>query len=321
MSKPESFFDGLIDDFGIRHHTDGQNWLKSTGYSLDDAARGLLVCLTLGKQAKAEVLLGYIEKSRVGSDFYGFASAERQFNTYPCSEDAKGQVVWALGYALSRNFEVAKCQQALAHIQDSLLEMRYVRGYAYALLGSVYFDLELAAKIVKKIDSFMRNCTEGWFWPEDQLTYGNGIVPYSLLRYSLLAKDEAAAQTAGKLLNFLQQACTESRALGPIGNDGWFKKGDARPADYSQQPVDAAYMVMAWLAEYQYSNDKASLNQTKNWLDWFEGNNIAGQKMYQPDDLKSFDGIDKDGINPHSGAESNICFLLARHLYEQRLSI
>ena len=43
--------------------------------------------------------------------------------------------------------------------------------------------------------------------------------------------------------------------------------------------------------------------------------------MYLANNLKCFDGIDKTGINQHSGAESNICLLLARHLYKDRTTV
>jgi hypothetical protein len=321
MSSPETFFDGLIDDFGIYHHTDGQNWLKSTGYSLDDAARGLILCLARNDLARAKVLFGYVGRSRDGSDFYGFASASQQFNTYPASEDAKGQVVWALGYGLSKNFMAAQSRAILSEVQASLPKMQHIRGYAYTLLGAIYFDLDLAGNLAGKICDSLNDRTSGWFWPEDQLTYGNGILPYSLLRYSLVSGDKAAGQTGRKMLDFLQQCCQQDRILGPIGNEGWFKKTASRPAEYSQQPVDAAYMVLAWLAEYQLSSNKISLTQAQRWLDWFEGDNIAGKKMYLANNLKCFDGIDKTGINQHSGAESNICLLLARHLYKDRTTV
>jgi len=315
------FFDGLVDDFGIRHHTDGQNWLKNTGYSLDDAARGLILCLALNDLAGAKVLLNYLSRSQKGSDFYGFATSEKQFNTYPSSEDAKGQVVWALGYGLSKDFESVQCRKILSQVQASLPKMQHVRGYAYTLLGAIYFDLELAGSLAGKICGSLNDRTGEWFWPEDQLTYGNGILPYSLLRYSLVSGDKAAGQTGRKMLDFLQQCCQQDRILGPIGNEGWFKKTASRPAEYSQQPVDAAYMVLAWLAEYQLSSDKTSLTQAQRWLDWFEGDNIAAKKMYLADNLKCFDGIDKAGINQHSGAESNICLLLARHLYKDKTTV
>ena len=318
-AKP--FINSLVDDFGIRHHTDGQRWLQSTGYSLDDAARCLILCLARNDLARSEVLFNYIGRSRDGSGFYGYASADRRFNTYPASEDAKGQVVWALGYGLSKNFMVAQSREILSGVQASLLDMRHLRGHAYSLLGAIYFDLKLAAKLAGKIEGLMKSRNNEWYWPEDRLTYGNGIVPYSLLRYGLVAGNKAAARTGRQLLDFLQQCCQRDRALGPIGNDGWFQKGQARPADYSQQPVDAAYMVLAWLAAYQLDGQKSSLADAKRWLEWFEGSNIANQKMYEPGTLKCYDGINKDGINHHSGAESNICFLLAKIMYERQETV
>ena len=63
------FFDTLIDDFGIWQHTDGQAILRHEGYALDDAARGLLLCLALNRTSQAEVLFDYL-RLVVGSQLH-----------------------------------------------------------------------------------------------------------------------------------------------------------------------------------------------------------------------------------------------------------
>jgi hypothetical protein len=199
--------------------------------------------------------------------------------------------------------------------------MKHIRGYAYALLGAIYWDAGLAKQLAGKMDKLLQNCTKDWYWLEQRITYANAIIPYSLLRYSLISGDKTMADKAYKLLGFLEEVCTKGRVLGPVGNDGWFQKGQARPADYSQQPVDVAYMVLAWVACYQFDGQRASLTNAKQWLNWFEGDNIAKQKMYQPKNLKCYDGINRGEINRHSGAESNICLLLARAVYKSRTSL
>ena len=45
-------------------------------------------------------------------------------------------------------------------------------------------------------------------------------------------------------------------------------------------------------------------------LDWFSGGNSAGVVMYDPSSGRTFDGIDLDGVNMNSGAESTIEALL-----------
>ena len=98
-------------------------------------------------------------------------------------------------------------------------------------------------------------------------------------------------------------------------------KNQLKVPTYSQQPIDAAYMIWAWMAAYQCFEKSIYHQSAKRWLAWFEGKNIKLKKMYDPKSLKCFDGIDKDGINYDSGAESNICWLLSLYIMKNHLTI
>src|SRR5680860_225554 len=141
------------------------------------------------------------------------------------------------------------------------------------------------------------------------MTYGNGIVPYTFLRYGLKYHDESAIQLGRKILTFVEEKCTHNRHRGPVGNEGWLERGADIVSIFSQQPIDAAYMVWAWLAAYQISGDNHDKELSEAWMRWFEGDNVLNTKMYNPDDMRCFDGIDAIGVHKNSGAESNICFL------------
>ncbi len=317
----ELFFDSLIDDFGIWQHSDGRHVLRSSGYALDDAARGLLLCLTTDRLAEAQILFSYIIKAQKNADFFGFATSKHRFYNFPSSEDAKGEAIWSLGYAFSKNFRPAEAKKSLELTAKNLLGMKHVRGYAYSLLGFLYSDLNLALQITKRLVEIFKSTNGGWPWPEEQLTYGNAIVPYALLRSSLVLGNKQAGALGNQVLQFIEEACTHDRQLGPIGNQNWLKKGQVRAPDYSQQPIDAAYMVWAWLAAYQLDRKKIALARANRWLEWFEGNNIVQKRMYNPANLQCFDGIDDKGINYHSGAESNICFPLTQGLMQRMNAI
>jgi hypothetical protein len=326
---PTSYFDSLFDDFGIWQHTDGTIILREEGYALDDATRGLLLTLALGHLKQSETLWLYILKSRSDDNFYGFAKSDRQFIPTTASEDAIGQVIWVAGYAYSRNFHKDEALRLITDIDSNFDNVRHMRGYAYALLGTIYINKKLAERYYKKLRTFFENTDEKWPWPEPSLTYGNGIMPYAFLRYGLTYSDQSSIEFGRKLLLFLEDHCTYGRQLGPIGNDGWLAKGTTVAPLYSQQPIDAAYMIWAWLAAYKISNDMSDKKHYEDWLQWFEGKNIAGSLMYNPENLKAFDGInqigtehsDKHGINYHSGAESNICFLLSRLMVNENIII
>lgn len=323
------YFDSLFDDFGIWQHTNGTDILREEGYALDDATRGLLFTLMLGRSEQSEVLLSYIQKSRTQNGFYGFAGSDRQFIPATASDDATGQVIWAAGYAYSKNFHHDEVLQLVTDTAAYLDKTEYVRGYAYALLGAVYISQELAEYYYRKLLTFFDGTDDDWPWPEPTLTYGNGIMPYAFLRYGLVYGDKSAVQIGRKILLFLEKCCTQNRQRGPIGNDGWMTK-EARVAPvYSQQPIDVAYMIWAWLAAYQISGEASDKENYMAWMRWFEGENIAGGIMYDLQTLKAYDGInpigadhsDQRGINYHSGAETNVCFLLSKYMIDNNTTI
>lgn len=317
MNTP--YLDSLFDDFGIWQHADGVRPIASEGYALDDATRGLIFCLALKRTNQADVLFDYILKSKKDNILYGFATDKHEFINAPASEDAIGQIIWAFGYSISINYRKKEAEEFIDILVPGLLSMRSLRGPVYALLGALYFDDILASIIAKNIMKRFEGLTDDWFWPEESITYGNGIIPYAILRYARVSNDTKAESLGRKVLEFLEHCCTTDRIRGPIGNEGWFTRGDLKPADYKQQPIDAAYMVWAWLSAYQLSNNPDDLKFAKSWMQWFEGDNIAHGIMYDKKTMKAYNGIDRighpesdaKGINYHSGAETNICFLLS----------
>ena len=319
MNTP--YFDQLIDDFGIWQHTKNQQILRQHGYALDDAARGLITCLVLDKMNQASVLFEYLEKSYDGTRLYGFAHADRTFFSSPASEDATAQAVWALGYAWHLGFQKARATTLLQALRPKILNAQYVRGPAYALLGALYIDRELADQLMAKLRSFFVGTTSGWPWPEPTMTYGNGILPYAFLRYGLVTGDKSAIRDGRKLLAFIQQKCETNRPLGPVGNEGWLPKGSNEPPDFAQQPIDAAYMIWACVAAYELSGNQSDLVLAKRWWQWYEGHNIAKTRMYNPQTLEAYDGIERAKINDDSGAESNICLLLSMKMLETKKTV
>lgn len=321
MSFTTTYFDSLIDDFGIWQHTDGVNILRKEGYALDDAARGLILTLALGRKHQSDVLLSYIIKSKAKRGLNGFAKSDHSFIPKIASDDATGQSIWAAGYALSKGFRSDEAMQTIRELSSYLDTTEHMRGFAYGLLGAIYVDESSARHYYMKLRTFFENTTPGWLWPEPVLTYGNGIISYAFLRYALVFGDKDAAKLGRQILLFLEERCTYGRPRGPIGNEGWLPRGMEVAPNYSQQPIDAAYMIWAWLAAYQLSGKASDKKLAKAWMQWFEGDNIVHTKMYDPSDMRCFDGIDPEGVHYNSGAESNICLLLSKYLLKENITI
>jgi hypothetical protein len=327
MNTP--YFDSLFDDFSIWQHADGEKPIISEGYALDDATRGLIFCLADGRADQANTLFDYIIKSRKDKTYYGFATDDHKFIAAPASEDAVGQIFWSFGYAISIGFREKEARQFISSMTPSLLNMISLRGPVYALLGAIYTDDILAVILADGLIGRFIDLDNDWYWPEDIITYGNGIIPYALLRYAKACNNPKAEAIGRKALNFLEDICTKDHIRGPIGSDGWFKRTDKIPAAYKQQPIDAAYMIWAWMSAYQLSNNPSDLEKANSWMQWFEGDNIVHSIMYDKDTLKAFNGIDQPGhpesnekgVNYHSGAETNICFLFSLWMLKNQKTI
>jgi len=313
-----SFFDSLIDNFGIWQHTDGETIIKAEGYALDDAARGLLVCLALNKTDQAEVLFDYVQKSQHQNRFYGFTTKKHRFIKFPASDDATGQVIWAMGYAYSTNFHKTQAKKLLEQLIPTVMDFKFMRGYAYALLGTIYIDQVVSKQIANKLMAHFKDTSSEWLWPEPSMTYGNGIIPYALLRYAKVTGDQKIGQFGLEVLEFVEKKCISNRLLAPIGNEGWLLKGSDQVPTFSQQPIDAAYMLWGWIAAWEYFQKDQYYLQAQRWLTWFEGNNVLEKSMYDKETLECYDGIDEKGINYHSGAESNICLLLSLYMINNK---
>lgn len=303
------FFDCLITDKGIWQHTDGTKPHLDKGFALDDAARGLICCLILGKYVQAGKLFDYIKSARHKGGFYLYRTADGRFFDWPASEDSTSQCLWAMSWCAKNGFRPEEAGEIIAQISPRIRQSKSIRGEAYALLGASLFDVPWAEELAEKIVGRCQNLMDSWYWPEATATYANGIIPYSLLRYGLQTGSEAYTEVATKLLTFIDGLCRNNRHLGPIGNDGWAKQNKPVP-NFSQQPIDAAYMYWAWTAFGQLTGDAGAKQKANAWYEWFNGSNTLNSPMYDPADNKCFDGIDPSGINHDSGAESNICWLL-----------
>jgi len=82
--------------------------------------------------------------------------------------------------------------------------------------------------------------------------------------------------------------------------------------DYSQiaYGLNSSYRAMNLLAAITGSPDYAA--QAERVFAWFKGQNVAGMRMYDPENGRCYDGINSpESVNLNSGAESSIECLLA----------
>lgn len=316
-----TYFEQLIDDFGIWQHGDGHVAFPADGYALDDATRGLILCLLKDDQPRATVLLRYLAASYIDGQWYGYADADRRFWGAPASEDAIGQVAWVAGFAYYKGFLQDEAKELFELVKASMPQPKYIRGTAYALLGALYLDHAWADELAADMRQRFAATTADWPWPEEHLNYGNAILPYALLRHAEATGNNDSLETGERSLAFIDSIFHAYNPPGPVGNQGWYHSRLQHPPQFSQQPIDVAYMIWALMAHYHISGDEAILARAEQWMTWFHGTNVAGETMIDEVAGLCRDGIDGPDVirvSDNSGAESTICYYLTVWCLKQR---
>ncbi len=309
---------------GIIQHADFDVPDPAHGYSIDDNARALIVCLwhyRLFQDASilslAEVYFGYLQRvEKEGGSFHNFLSFSEKLVEAEGSEDSIGRAIWALGEVIATcpDKELVKKSAEIfgrASIEKHL-NHPHVRTKAYILLGLVAAGkLEEAKRWADKlVDIFDRQSSDVWLWFEDGLFYANGILSYSLARAALVLKDSRASEVAIKSFDWLNRICRLDGQPAPIGQNGWFFKSGQK-ASYDQQPLEAADMVLAAKEIYQLTKNKKYLEVASEWFSWYRGNNCQQKSLIDETTGGIYDGVTPGGVNKNQGAESIVSYLLA----------
>jgi hypothetical protein len=116
---------------------------------------------------------------------------------------------------------------------------------------------------------------------------------------------------AEKTLNFLVKHTFQDGMYVPIGQSGWYPKGGERKY-YDQQPEDVTATIEALITMYMITKRELYKDLAYKAFNWFLGDNLLGQVVYDRASGGCYDGIGEKHINLNQGAESTISYLLAR---------
>ncbi|MFA7253982.1 MAG: hypothetical protein WC107_05520 [Patescibacteria group bacterium] len=305
----------LTDEFGIWQHTKGKKIDKKMGYALDDSARALVFAALGGFKAEAKIYLQYVLKS-VESDSNFFTPGRKPIK-FPMSDDAMGQAYWASSLCLQSGIHSRLSEQVINKIHPKLSRIANIRGRNYVLLGSSKYDHDLTTVLVDYIkQEFYLHSTKNWKWPENRLTYGNAIIPLSVLAASEDLMDKELEEIGLSMLDFLNRRAKYQKIPIAIGNKGWYIKGGKKGL-FDQQPIDPAYQVMANVKAYEISRERKYLEEAVVYFEWFWGKNIAGKSLVDQENESVRDGIMESGLSNNRGAENIACYLIAQQMLDK----
>jgi len=334
ITLPEIRLDHLMalsDNVGLLQHASFGIPDRDHGYSADDVGRGLAALMTCYSQQKDEQILplirtyvSFLNHSQTETGhFHNFMSYDRRFLDQQGSDETLGRVLWGLGTIVRwgpKEQVRALAQNMMAKAVPKILELDAPRAKADAIIG-MYHLLEkfVGASQFKRlliqladdlVGLYKENHSRDWQWFEEVITYGNAKIPEALLRGYQVTQNEEYLEVALESLDFLTRQQWNGVYFELVGNEGWYPKGGEK-ALFGQQPVDAAYLVEAYVAASEITNMNKYLELARFAFDWFLGRNRLNTALYDFSDGSVADGIDSNGISANQGAESVVCYLLA----------
>ncbi len=154
------------------------------------------------------------------------------------------------------------------------------------------------------------------------MTYANAVLPHALLVAGKRWPEEDFLDIARSSFAFLDQhttTATESTGcpvFWPIGNEGWFPRGEEK-ALYDQQPVEAVTMAEAAQAAFDLLGGEEYLATFRRAHGWFLGCNSLKLAVADVRSGACCDGLHASGLNHNQGAESTFAWLWTEMSREQ----
>ncbi|MDC2384413.1 glycosyltransferase [Bacteroides ovatus] len=322
--------------WGIIQFSKGNRPDSSTGYTLDDTARALMAMCQVVATGQGKVKERYVKTylnfirycQQPDGSFLNYVDKDGIFtsqNEEVGLDDSNGRAVCALGYFIScaGHFPAPWKEEAEAILKRTFQRFDRIespRSIAFMLKGFYYYSRECPSAqtdaciwlLANKLAQIYRRTAEvHWRWFEAYLTYDNAILPEAMLLAHLAIGREEYKEIARESFEFLLKKVFVGNRIQVVSNQGWMHKGKSSHG-FGEQPVDVAGMVIALKTFYQVFKDEKYLRMQKDAFNWFLGNNHLHQIVYNPATGGCYDGLEENNINLNQGAESTVCYLMAR---------
>ena len=117
-------------------------------------------------------------------------------------------------------------------------------------------------------------------------------------------------------LDFLIDHSFEGSVCVPVGQEGWFLRGEEK-GRYDQQPEEVSALVQACDVMARITGDERYEQCRYDAFNWFLGNNTIERFIYDHESGGCYDGLGENSVNLNQGAESTVMYLLARLVFER----
>jgi glycosyltransferase involved in cell wall biosynthesis len=304
------------------------------GYCTDDNARALILTTMLEEldeetpvtsllQAKYAAFLQQAFVAKTGR-FRNFLGFDRRWLEDEGSEDSHGRALWALGAVVGRTRQENLRGWAISLFERSLKALpgfTSPRALAFAILGLHEYMRVLHGDLManrlrldlsqRLFDQFQANASPDWPWLEDIVSYDNARLPQALIQTGRWTAHDAMKEQGLRSLRWLMDHQRGSAgAFRPVGSNGFWPRGQ-EPAQFDQQPVEAAAAVSACIEAFNLTGDPAWQKDALRAFDWFLGYNDLRLPLYDATTGGCFDGLHSNRPNLNQGAESTLAFLVS----------
>ncbi|MBN1926570.1 MAG: hypothetical protein JW798_12120 [Prolixibacteraceae bacterium] len=331
----------MTTDVGIIRFSKTNHPDLSSGYTLDDNACALIaMCMHFELTADnndlpyIQTYLDFIQRCFVHSGYFeNYIDANLQFtaqNREINLNDANGRAIWALGFLISKEplFPANLIIQAIVIMEKAipqLEEIHSTRAMAFIIKGLYCYQEIFGTNETKRIIETLSNrlvqmykheSTEKWEWFESDITYANTILPEALLDAWLVAGKRTCKEVAVSSFRFLLSKIFNENSIEVISNRHWLQKGKELGHN-SEQPFNVASTIMTLGKFYDVFHNEGYRLKMETVFNWFLGKNRLNPIIYNPCTGSCYDGLEEHNVNLNQGAESTVCYLLARLTIEK----
>jgi hypothetical protein len=274
---------------------------------------------------RVAVYLSFLEFARgIGRGFHNFLGYDRRWLDAEGCGDSQGQAVRALAEVLASDLPDdyrAVARELIDTVLPTLADLRSLRAQAYVILahgqlwGSGVEAIEPLEAVAwsaaqRLVDCYHRAKRPDWQWFESRMTYANAVLPHALFAAAKRWPEEDFLDIARTSFAFLDRHTTAEGVFWPIGNEGWYPRGEEK-ATHDQQPLEAATMAEAALAAFEPLGGEEYLATFRRAYGWFLGGNSLNQAVANVRTGACHDGLQASGLNRNQGAESTLAYLWA----------
>lgn len=330
----------MTTDSGVIQFSDMDMPDIKSGYTLDDNARALIAVskyqeLTSNRsyEKQMDIYLNFIKfcqkKDGMFINYIEADGSPSSKNEVENLEDANGRAIWALGSFISSNqkihpYFINRAENIFSKTFVWIHELSSPRAISFAIKGLYQYNIVhdslkvkyLIHHLSKKLTTnYYDNFEKDWSWFEPYLTYANSTLPEALLYSYLTTGDQMAKVIAKESFEFLISKIYVNNTIKVISNNGWQMRG-GKVNNYGEQPIDIAYTILTLKLFYEVFQEKKYLDLMEISFSWFLGNNHLKEIIYNPSTGGCCDGLEENNVNLNQGAESTICYLIARMAIE-----